>query len=275
MRTEITELFSEIKEQNPLVHQISNKVTVNDCANVTLAIGASPVMADFTEEVEEVTANAKALLLNLGTLNDSMFEAMLLAGKRANQCDIPVIFDPVGASVSTYRFEKAVQLLNEVNLAVIKGNHSEVASLVGQQATETNGVDTGVVNEPANKIALAAAHKFDCVVAISGKVDVIATHEKYCFVHNGNESLARITGTGCTSGSLIAAFAAVTKNYYQAAIAGLSTMGICGERANACLTENEGLGMFKVRLMDQISMIDGHRWKKDVKISEFRFNKIS
>ncbi|PLR83737.1 hydroxyethylthiazole kinase [Bacillus canaveralius] len=267
LKDEIGKLFLKLKEKQPLVHHITNAVTINDCANVTLAIGGSPVMADSPEETAEMVAHANALVINFGTLNSSSFSAIVNAGKRANELGIPVIFDPVGVGATNYRNEKAALLLNEVQFAIIRGNHSEIASLAGITAS-TKGVDAGEVSESAFNTAKKAALRFNTIVVVSGETDYISDGEKTCCIANGDLLLTKITGTGCTTASLIGCFAGSGDNLFLAAVAGISTMGICGERAARRLASGEGLGTFKTRLWDEISLIDGDVWKEEVRLNE-------
>lgn len=266
---QIKALFSLIRAKKPLLHHITNHVTIQDCANIALAAGGSPVMADGIAEVEEMVSKANALVLNLGTLNAGSMKAMVLAGRKANEKDTPVIFDPVGAGATHFRSEMAARLLDKVKIDVIRGNHSEVASLLDARI-ETKGVDSGEVAEEIHSTAFRAAEKFNCIVAISGKTDAVASGTHCCLIQNGHEMLARITGTGCTTATLIAAFAGITKNYYHAAIAGTSTMGICGEMAAESLAVNEGLATFRIRLWDRLSLMDGEQWQKEVKWHELK-----
>lgn len=245
---------------------------MNDCANVTLAIGASPVMADWVDEVEEMVGHAKALLLNFGMLNDEVFLSMLKAGKEANRQGIPIIFDPVGVGATSYRIEKAKKLLNQIDVAIIRGNHSEVASLIGLNV-KTNGVDSGRVSDEIELTAVKTSRLYQSVVVISGKTDVVSDGKRYCLIYNGHEWLPRITGTGCSSGSLIAAFSAVSSDDYEAAIAGISTMGICGQRIKKLHPDIAGLGSFKIKLMDEISSINGVVWQDEIDAYEVVINK--
>ncbi|MFE8700216.1 hydroxyethylthiazole kinase [Cytobacillus sp. FJAT-54145] len=270
---EIKHLFKLIKDNNPLVHHITNQVTINDCANVTLAIGASPVMADYTREVEEIVSKADALLLNLGTFNEERYQSMKVAGKKANQLGIPIVFDPVGVGASSFRKNKALELLKEIDICIIRGNYAEVSSLVGLGG-KAKGVDSVNLEESSNdviKIAKLVATAFDSIVVISGEIDVVTNGQRACIVENGDEWLSKISGTGCASGSLIASFSAVTNDYYLAAVAGISTMGVCGERAKKALEKADGLGTYRVKLMDQLSSMDGDTWGREVRIYEVEY----
>lgn len=248
----INNLLQLVKEKNPLVHHITNYVTVNDCANIVLALGGSPVMADDKEEVEDMVSLASALVINMGTLNSRTIESMLLAGKKAKALSIPVIFDPVGAGATPLRREIAQKILKEIKPTVIRGNMSEIKVLAGFD-TITKGVDSLDDTENGSDLAKKMAKKWDCIMAITGSVDIITDGQKVCLVKNGHPFLAKITGTGCMCTSLVGTYCGVTEDYYAASIAGVISMGLAGEFAFENLTEKEGLGTFKMHLFDFIS----------------------
>src|SRR5437868_5887482 len=172
----LASLAGLIRQQRPLVHHITNMVVMNDTANITLAIGASPVMAHALEEVEEMVQLARVLLLNIGTLTPEQIEAMLRAGKRANELGIPIVLDPVGAGATNLRTQSALRLLRELRISVIRGNASEVGTLVGV-AAETRGVESVLRAEDREVVAKRAAHECGCTVAITGARDVIVEGE--------------------------------------------------------------------------------------------------
>lgn len=263
----VAELFTMIHNRHPLIHQITNNVTINDCANVTLAIGASPVMATSVEEVADMVNLANALVINFGTVDDHMYKAMVRAGEAANERGIPVIFDPVGVGATRFRTEKARELLRHVNIAIVRGNASEVYALCGGTAT-TRGVDAGTVRLPVNEIAMKAAQQFRCITVVSGEQDVVADERSFVKVVNGDQRLTKVTGTGCMATALIGCFAGVTDDYFAAAIGGISVMGLAGERAGKQLDEHEGIGSFKVKLMDHIFHMDADTWEQEVRLSE-------
>lgn len=263
----VSNLFSHIRSRNPLVHHITNVVTINDCANITLAIGASPVMATSVEEVEDMVRLANALVLNIGTIQAETFSAMLLAGKAANKIGIPVVFDPVGVGATPYRKKVANELLQQVKISVIRGNASEVNSLIGGNEG-TRGVDAVEITMDRHKLAERAANLFSCVVVVSGKVDVVSNGIKTVQIENGDTWLTKVTGTGCMTTSLIGAFVGSTNDYFSASIAGMSTMSIAGERAKNSLPEGAGIGQYKVKLMDEIFHMNECIWAKEVSIHE-------
>ncbi len=267
IKTGVIRLFLTIEEQNPLVHHITNTVTINDCANVTLAIGASPVMATSVAEVEQMVSLADALVVNFGTIQVESFTAMILAGKAANKKGIPVIFDPVGVGSTAYRKAKAKEFLSEVKIAVIRGNASEMNALIGGTA-RTRGVDSGESSMPMKELAVNAAKLFSCVAVVSGKIDTISTGHKTIQIENGHSWLKSITGTGCMATSLIGCFAGITDDYFLASIAGMSAMGVAGEKAKRHLQVGEGIGTYRVKLMDEIFNMNEHVWEHEVRLVE-------
>lgn len=252
-------LIQNIRAKKPLVHHITNYVTVNDCANATLAVGASPIMADALEEVAEISSSASSLVLNMGTLNNASVASMLKAGASANAVGIPIVFDPVGAGASTYRNETSRRLLESLSLSVICGNISEIRFLAGLHA-ETKGVDAseadqGSVQETIG-IAETLAKRYHCVVAITGAVDVIADDKQVVLIENGHPMLGGLTGTGCMCSSLIASFCgAAPSSLFDATVAALLTMGVAGEIAYDNAGE-KGNGSFRVALHDALSRMD-------------------
>lgn len=259
---EAAQILHQIKGKRPLVHQITNFVTVNDCANVTLAIGASPVMTSEPAEVEEMVAHASALVLNLGTLTNQTVEAMLCAGRRASELRIPVVLDPVGVGATRLRTAAAQRILQEVAVTVIRGNMSEIKTLAGSNEG-IQGVDSIAGQEGAEAIARVLAEQFKAVVAITGPVDMITDGVQVCRIHNGHPLLAAVTGTGCMSSALVGCCAAVAKPF-AAAVTGIAVMGIAGEIAHKLLRpqEGEGLGSYRVRLLDAISAMTPERMKE-------------
>lgn len=247
----IIENLETVKGKSPLIHHITNYVTVNDCANMVLAIGASPVMADDIAEVEEMVGFAGALVINVGTLNERTIESMVAAGKKANSLGVPVILDPVGVGATKLRTETVARLIKEVSFAVIRGNMSEIKILSGLNV-EIKGVDSTADAEGGEEIAKALAKKLNSVVAITGAVDIITDGVRTCKISNGHKILSMVTGTGCMSTSLIGSYAGGTTDYYVAATAGVMTMGLAGELAQKSLTKTEGIGTFKARLFDEI-----------------------
>jgi len=252
-------LLKKVRENKPLVHHITNYVTVNDCANITLAIGASPVMADDAGEVADIAAIARALVLNMGTLNERSIPSMMKAGKTANARDIPIVFDPVGAGVSKLRNDTAASITGELKLSVIRGNISEIKYIAGL-SSRTRGVDASdsdiAGSGGAGQIAQTLARKLGCVVVISGAVDAVSDGKKTIFVENGHPMLGNLTGTGCMCTSLIGSFCgAAPEDPLAAAAAAMMCMGIAGELAYESAGQR-GNGSFRAALHDAVSRMD-------------------
>lgn len=261
-------LIKEIRDKVPLVHQITNYVTVNDCANITLAAGASPIMADDIGEAADITAISSALVLNIGTLNERTVASMLAAGKRANECGIPVVFDPVGAGASRLRNDTTHEILTKIKLAVLRGNISEISFAAGLTAN-TRGVDAADTDAGNDSIAIArkSAMELGCVVAITGAVDCISDGARTATVRNGHNMLSKITGTGCMATALVGACAGVIDDHWTAAIAGIAAMGIAGEIAYE-KAGHIGTGGYRMAIMDAVSLLDEISFASRAKIDE-------
>lgn len=258
--------LEKVREQNPLVHQITNYVSVNDCANVTLAIGASPVMAQDIHEVAEMVSHAKALVVNIGTLQSPNMEAMLTAGRRAKELSIPVVFDPVGVGATKYRTNMAKQFIREISPDIIRCNMSELKVLCEMETT-VKGVDSTATSEGGEQAAKQLAAQIGGTVAVTGAVDIVICGKRCVKIANGHPLLTRVTGTGCMTTALVASYAAIG-NAFDGAVAGILSMGIAGEQAAAHLKENEGIGTFKVRLLDSIFNLNDVIMKKYAKIMD-------
>ncbi len=270
MDNQFTRLFEVVRAKKPLVHHITNYVTVNDCANITLAIGASPIMADAIEEAREIAAISSAVVLNMGTLNSRTAHSMIEAGKSANQHGIPVVFDPVGAGASTFRNDTALLLLDQVRLSVIRGNISEIRFISGLSA-HTKGVDAAAVDadSESKQIAASLAKKLECVVAITGKADTVSDGERTVTIANGHQALSSITGTGCMCSSLIGSFCgAVPTAQFAGTVAALLSMGIAGEIAHEKAGQL-GNGHFRIAMMDAISQMSGATVEKRGIVNEY------
>lgn len=251
--------LENVRNSVPLIHNITNYVTVNDVANVLLACGASPIMADDEGEVEEITAICSGLNINIGTLNSRTITSMLLAGKKANLLGHPVVLDPVGAGASQLRTDTANRLLREVKFTVIRGNISEIKTLASGAGT-TKGVDADMADkvteenlDSAVAFAKAFAARTGAVVAITGAIDIVAdAHKAYC-IRNGHPMMSSITGTGCQLSTLTAAF--VTANPDQpleAAAAAVCAMGLAGEIAHSRLSPLDGNSTYRNYIIDAV-----------------------
>lgn len=273
IKTYIGNLLENVRERAPLVHHITNYVTVNDCANITLSIGASPVMADDINEVEAMTSIASSLVINIGTLNSRTVECMIKAGKKANEVGIPVILDPVGAGATPYRTKVAKTIMDNIELAVIRGNLSEIKTLYGIN-TKTKGVDslydTSIKDELEKGKLLAKdfSKRVGSIIAITVAVDIVTDGKMIYTVENGHKIMSKITGTGCMCSSLIGAYLGTNEDNLLAALSGVVSMGISGELAYESLKEGEGTGTFKVKLMDNIYNLSKEVIEKRGKINE-------
>ncbi|MCB2352558.1 hydroxyethylthiazole kinase [Clostridium estertheticum] len=275
INNKIIKLLNDLREKTPLVHQITNYVTVNDCANITLAIGGSPVMADDINEVLEMVSLSSSLVINIGTLNSRSVESMIKAGKRANELKIPVILDPVGAGATSYRTEVCKRIISEVKLAVIRGNLSEIKTIYGID-TRTRGVDASEsfnvssdeftkTKEMARKFAI----KFGTVLAITGEVDIITDGKTLYTTSNGHKIMSRVTGTGCMCTAVIGCYLGAGENNLIAALAGVVSMGIAGETAYERLDKRiEGSGTFRVKMIDVMYNLCDIEINKRSKINE-------
>jgi hydroxyethylthiazole kinase len=246
-----SDIFGDVREKHPLVHHITNYVTVNDCANVTISTGASPVMADAPEEVCEMVAVAGALVLNIGTLNKGQVESMILAGGMANDRQIPVILDPVGAGATRFRTRTALRLLDELKISILKGNAGEVGVLAGAEAN-VRGVDScGMIGDPV-QIARKFADVSGITVVVSGAIDIVTDGKRVLLVENGHPLMGSISGTGCMAASVIGAFAAVSDDPVTASAAALAAFGVAGEKAAAYA---HGPFSFKIALFDELAAL--------------------
>lgn len=263
------QFLENIKNKSPLVHHITNYVTVNDCANATLAIGASPIMTAQIEELEDIISISSALVVNIGTMDK--IEAFLTAPKIANAKNVPVILDPVGAGASKKRNEVIENMLINSKFAVIKGNLSEILSIAGISAN-TKGVDvseedknTGIMK--TSQIAMKLAKTYNSVIIVTGKDDIVADENNAYKISNGVAYMSKITGTGCMSASILGSFIGANEDYLTSSIIAISTMGIAGELAYE-KTKNIGSGSFRVSLIDNLSMMNEKIFEKYAKIEK-------
>ena len=238
--------LERIRARSPLVHNITNYVVMNTTANALLAAGASPVMAHAIEEMDEMVGIAHALVLNIGTLSEHWVESMARAGRAARRRGIPIILDPVGSGATRLRTAAALRLADEAQPTVIRGNASEIRSLVLSEKG-TRGVDSTRTSEESLDVAQSLARQFRCVVSMSGATDLIVDGERAVRVHNGVPLMTRVTGLGCTASALTGAFAAVNPDPLQAAAHAMAVMGIAGEITSE---RSAGPGSLQVAFLD-------------------------
>ncbi|WCK54923.1 hydroxyethylthiazole kinase [Aneurinibacillus sp. Ricciae_BoGa-3] len=245
--------IDRVRQLNPLVHNITNVVVTNFTANGLLALGASPVMAYAHEEVADMAKIAGALVLNMGTLDESVVQSIIIAGKSANENGVPVVFDPVGAGATPYRTASALRILKEVKVNVLRGNAAEVANVIGVEWS-IKGVDAGEGAGDAISLAQKAARKLGCITVITGKIDVITDGETTYTVSNGHPILTKVTGTGCLLSSVIGAFAAAAEEPLYAAAEAVAYYGVAAELA-AEQTAEQGPGSFQIEFLNQLAKV--------------------
>lgn len=245
-------VLDRVRHEQPLVHIITNLVTMNDVANATLAIGARPVMAHAAEEVEEITRAARALVLNLGTPSRERVEAMLRAGHAANVRDIPIVLDPVGVGASAFRRECVAHLCDVLRVAIVRGNAGEIGALAGLAGAQS-GVDTARTDYDHAAIAKSLAAKYRAVIVVTGATDCVSDGRRVAAIENGHPLLKRITGAGDMLSAIIGASAAVERDALLAAASGLVWFGVAAERAAQVA---HGVGSFRVALFDALSSLD-------------------
>lgn len=258
------EMLENVRKLRPLVHNITNYVTVNDCANILLACGGSPIMSDDIAEVEEITALCSGLNINIGTLNSRTIPSMLAAGKKANGLGLPVVLDPVGAGASKLRTETALKLLDEVRFAVIRGNISEIKTLAAGSGT-TKGVDADsadVVAEENLESVCQFVKDFSArtgaVVAVTGAIDIVSDSKTAYCIYNGQPMMGSVTGTGCQLSAMTAAYAAANpESILEAAAAAVCAMGVCGETAYERLTALDGSSSYRNYIIDAVYNLNG------------------
>ncbi|MEA4807592.1 hydroxyethylthiazole kinase [Acetobacterium wieringae] len=267
-------ILKNVRNQPPLVHSITNYVTVNDCANIVLACGGAPIMADDINEVEEIIAICNALVINIGTLNERTVASMIKAGKEANRLGRPVILDPVGAGASTLRTETVFKLLKEVQFSVIRGNVSEIKT-IDSGSGRTKGVDANISDAISEDnldgmvaFAKALSQKTGAVIAITGAIDIVADSQKALVIRNGHPMMSRITGTGCMLTTVIGSYCGANPDdLLLATVAAVSCMGLCGELAFARVeAEQAGTASFRTYLIDAMSRMDAQTLAGGIKI---------
>lgn len=252
------ELINKVKEINPLVLHYTNEVTINDCANITLALGASPLMSYSNEEVEEVVSIASSVVINIGTMNSSRLDLFVKAGKAANKFNKPVILDPVGVFATKTRTDFTNKLLNEIKFDVVKGNVAEI-KFIGGLDVRGQGVDSFDDGEDISEVIKKIAKKLGCIVVATGKSDFISDGNTVIKIFNGTSKLKSVTGTGCMTGSLIGSYLGVYNNLegrerdnfkkVEAVAMGVLTMAVSGELADK---DNISIGTFKEELMNNV-----------------------
>ncbi|MFI5359876.1 MAG: hydroxyethylthiazole kinase [Halanaerobiales bacterium] len=264
----IIENYERLKKESPLIQQITNFVSIHEQANITLAAGARPIMADCPVEFDDIIAQADALLLNIGTINDKRRDAILQANETARKYKVPVVLDPVGVGASSYVRELALELLESGNISIVKGNAGEIFSLVGIQLSEgVSGVDyvgEDIMELPAEELKKLPefSRKYGLVTVITGEKDLLIDSENQLLCSNGVPLLAGITGSGCMAGSLLASYLAICADPLLAALTGISILCISAELA---AREASGPGSFRILLHDRLASLEADEIRERLK----------
>ncbi|RLC36189.1 MAG: hydroxyethylthiazole kinase [Candidatus Nealsonbacteria bacterium] len=256
-------IIERIRQERPLIHNITNMVAMNDSANIILAIGGLPVMAHAQAEVREMVRVAGALVLNIGTLTSEQIDSMIVAGEEANNLKKPVVLDPVGAGATHLRTESALRLQERIKIDIVRGNHAEVSILAGLKGS-IKGVESVGSGKNAVEIGQSLARRHNQVVIITGKKDIVTDGKTVIEINNGSPMLGTITATGCMVTSLIATFAAVWDDYIMASTGALVCFGLAGEKA---AVKAQGPGSFKVNLFDEVYNLNEEIICKGLKVN--------
>lgn len=241
--------LNKVRAKTPLVHCITNIVVANFQANGLLALGASPVMADAVEEAPEIAAAANCTVLNIGTLSKETIEAMILAGKSANQHNIPVVLDPVGAGATQFRKATVFRILEEVNVSLIRCNAGELATIAGVE-WRARGVDAGEGDVDLPTLARETARRFDCIVAVTGETDVVSDGKRVKEIAGGHPLMSKITGSGCLLSAVVGAYLAVSAGEnFDATYEALAFYKKAGEKA---AQKSHQPGHFAVHFLDEL-----------------------
>ena len=267
-------IYDKLQNKTPLVHCITNYVTVNDCANIALAVGGSPIMADSIMEVEEITSICDALVINIGTLNERVIDSMIRAGKKANQIGNPTILDPVGVGASSLRRETTFKLLEEIPFSIISGNASEIKTIykesgttAGVDANEEDKIEEGNLDKMV-QMCKDLSRRTGSIISLTGAIDIVANPEKANVIYNGNPLMEKVSGTGCMISAVIGAYCGANKdNLFNATSLAVAHMGLAGEIAFERLEETQGgTSSYKMLLIDAISQINYKILKEGVRI---------
>lgn len=277
IKNDVLRVIAEVHQKKPMIECLTNTVTIGDCANIILASGASPIMAEDIREIDEIVSAAGAVVINIGTLKPEMTEAMLAAGKKANEVGVPVILDPVGAGASKLRNDVSAQLLEQVKFQVIRGNMSEIRALAGF-TSQTKGVDAGGSDaasleniEASVSVVRQLSEKLGCAVAATGALDIIAAGDTAYAIQNGHPMLEDVTGTGCMTSSLAGSYCGAGLNLPVAeAITAVLVMCIAGEKAQEFAAKHAegGIGTFREKLFDYVYTLSEQDIKERGKIYE-------
>ena len=272
MQQVLKTMLENVRAKSPLVHNITNYVTVNDVANVLLAAGGSPIMSDDADDVEDITSICGGLNINIGTLNKNTIPSMFLAGKKANELGHIVLLDPVGAGASRLRTDTANRLMQEVRFDAVRGNISEIKTLCTGSGS-TKGVDADAVDavteanlDDGVQLVKAFAQKTGCIIAVTGAIDLVSDGERCWCIRNGRAEMSRITGTGCQLSALMTAFLVANPDRkLDAAAAAVCMMGLAGEIGWANMQPGDGNSTYRDRIIDAIFNMTGDALEEGAK----------
>lgn len=276
----LKEYLKNVRDSHPLIHNITNYVTVNDVANILLACGASPIMADELEEAEEITSICNGLNINIGTLNSRTIPAMLAAGKKAEELGHALLLDPVGAGASRLRTDTALKLMENIQFDVIRGNISEIKTLA-KHGGHTKGVDADASDEvrednlaQAISFIQTFAEETGSIIAVTGAIDIVTNKTIAYVIQNGRAEMGRITGTGCQLSGLMTAFLAANReNSLEAAATAVSVMGIAGEIGWNHMKPEDGNSTYRNRIINAVYHMDGDTLERMAKIKKIENKK--
>ena len=270
MEQAIRNIRSAVAEQHPLIHCITNPISINQCANGILAVGGRPMMAEHPKEVAEITRTAQSLMLNLGNITDTRMESMQISAQTANAMGIPFLLDAVGIACSTLRREYVKDLLSRAVPTVIKGNYSEILALY-RSSYRCSGVDadSALAVQTIDHAACSLARSLGTIILASGGVDIVTDGTRLYHIRNGTPQLSQVTGTGCLQGALCTAYLSANSGL-EAVLTGCTVLGICGELART----DRGTGTFLCNLMDALSTLPDAAWKEKLKLEECSIERL-
>ena len=273
---EILNLVDKAKDENPLVNFLINYVTANELTSITSYFGGTPIMTDDPIDAADVVeyGDVDALVFNIGTVTNKQVNAMIEAGKKATERNVPIILDPVAAGVTPFRSTAIRRMLEELKISVIKGNLAEVKACLGVETT-SKGVDSNEDESDAEQYVVALARKYNCVVAMTGIVDIITDGKRVVKIMNGTPSLPKVIGTGCTIGALVGTFSGVTDDYFYSAMTGVIIMGVAGEIADQKVDATLGYYTYKHHLLDTLSVLTNEQIKEKANIVDVAIEDIA
>ncbi|APW65435.1 MULTISPECIES: hydroxyethylthiazole kinase [Arcobacteraceae] len=260
-----TDNIKRLRQNSPLIHNITNIVVANYVANGLLSMGCSPIMSNAIEEMDELPAICQALVINIGTLTSEQVKSMIKAGKSANKNNIPVVLDPVGVGATSFRKQTVQTLLKEIKFDLIRGNAGEIAHLA-QVNWKAKGVDAGSGEANFSQIAKDVALKYDCIVSISGEIDYISDGLKVAKIDNGTTLFPKITGSGCLLSAVCGAFLTLGENSFELTVSACTSYAIAGQIVKEQLNDNQ-TGQFYIALLDSLAKLDDTTVEKYAKIS--------